>query len=671
MESASKNRTIYEFDGFQLVPGEELLLRKGEPVGLNIKSLSVLRMLVEHHGHLVTKSEIIDTVWNDSFVEESSLTKAIWTIRQALGDTSKERFIQTVPRRGYRFIFPVAVMTDRSGAFRLSDLSTAGELEADFISENGSAKANGDQNDVWTAKPTTPAEHTNGTTGKIAVSEEIHNSALPRSATKVRRSTYILLAVCVAGAVATVAILCWYGFVRIGAAKTPRSVAILPSAPINAGERNVGYERGIADALINRLSTAEGLNVRPLSAVAGYVDAPTEPLAAGRELKVDYVLASNYQLADGKIKVTSRLYNVATGQIEDAFPTRQTIGDIFAAEDAIAADIGGRVMERLGTSARAPSKSRGTDNEAAYLAYLQGMYLLDRQNPGGENNDPSPIEFFDRAVNLDPHYARAWAAKAMAHNYAALPEPNRDSEHHQKAREAVDRARSIDPNESLVYSALCHQRLFDDWNYAAAEQAGRRAVELDPASAFARSEYATVLTSRGRNDEAIDHLKKAMEMAPASFRVQASYANTLFMARRYQEAETQYKAMVDLKPDRSATYSWLIRVMEAQNKETEAVDWTVKLMIALNKGDEAIQRYKDAYESSGYRGALLERVNSGIMPVHAYVYLGDRDKAFAALEENYRRRNYNLAVYGIVDPVYDPLRGDPRWADLISRIQKN
>src|SRR4051794_5689979 len=191
MESASKNRTIYEFDGFQLVPGEELLLRKGEPVGLNIKSLSVLRMLVEHHGHLVTKSEIIDTVWNDSFVEESSLTKAIWTIRQAFGDTSKERFIQTVPKRGYRFIFPVAVMTDRSGAFRLSDLSTAGKLEADFISENGAAKANGDQNDVWTAKPPTPAEHTNGTTGKIAVSEEIRNSALPRSATKVRRSTYI------------------------------------------------------------------------------------------------------------------------------------------------------------------------------------------------------------------------------------------------------------------------------------------------------------------------------------------------------------------------------------------------------------------------------------------------------------------------------------------------
>src|SRR5262245_43884749 len=106
MELAPNNRVIYEFGGFRLVPSEDLLLRDGERISLNIKSYGVLKILVERHGHLVTKSELIDTIWEDAFVEEGSLTKAIWTIRQALGDTSKERFIQTIPRRGYRFIAP-------------------------------------------------------------------------------------------------------------------------------------------------------------------------------------------------------------------------------------------------------------------------------------------------------------------------------------------------------------------------------------------------------------------------------------------------------------------------------------------------------------------------------------------------------------------------------------
>ena len=137
MESVAKNGTIYEFDGFRLVPGEELLLRNGEPIPLNIKSFAVLKILVERHGHLVSKSEIIDTVWEGMFVEEGSLTKAIWLIRQALGDTSKERFIQTVPRRGYRFVFPVSIVTNGSGAFRLSELSQSGEVSTEYTVQNG------------------------------------------------------------------------------------------------------------------------------------------------------------------------------------------------------------------------------------------------------------------------------------------------------------------------------------------------------------------------------------------------------------------------------------------------------------------------------------------------------------------------------------------------------
>jgi DNA-binding winged helix-turn-helix (wHTH) protein len=118
MGSVEKNGTIYEFDSFQLIPGEDLLLRHGEAVPVNHKAFRVLCLLIERNGHLVSKSEIMETVWQDAFVEEGSLTKSIWTIRNALGDTSKERFIQTIPKRGYRFVFPVSVITDRPGAYR-------------------------------------------------------------------------------------------------------------------------------------------------------------------------------------------------------------------------------------------------------------------------------------------------------------------------------------------------------------------------------------------------------------------------------------------------------------------------------------------------------------------------------------------------------------------------
>lgn len=649
MESPGKNGTIYEFGEFRLIPGENLLLRNGEPVALNPKAFSVLTLLVERNGHLIDKSEILDLIWEDSFVEEGSLSKAVWFVRHALGDTSKERFIQTVPRKGYRFVFPVERVTNLSGAFRVSDIPGFDNGDAFFNGEKKS-KTNGAASEASVVVQENP------------LAEDVDTRK--RKSLLSRRAAFAV----VAGIVVVTVFLGYYGFVRISSAHSPRSIIVLPVSPINAVENEQLYEIGIAESLINNLSSAEGLVVKPLAAVRDY-DSPKDPIAVGREQKADYVLVSNYQVAGEKIKVTSLLYNVATGQVEKPFQSQQSNSDIFAAQDAIATEIGSRVMERLGTFARAPSKKRGTYNEQAYVAYNQGMYLLDRQNPGRDSKESSPLEFLDMAVSLDPNYARAWAGKALAHSYAALPETDRNSEHHRKAREALETALYLDPNEALAYSVLCHQRLFDDWDYSGAEEAGRHAVELDPTSPFARSEYAAVLTSRGRDAEALDQLKTAMDMQPTSFRILSYYANALFMARRYDEASEQYKRLIDLKPDRTATYSWLIRVMEVQGRDEEAFETTVKLMSLSGKGDDAIQRYTAAYQSSGYRGALLERINLEIMKVHAYVALGDKDHAFEALEDNYKKRNYYLAVFGVVDPLYDPLRGDPRWADLLQRIQ--
>ena len=141
------------------------------------------------------------------------------------------------------------------------------------------------------------------------------------------------------------------------------------------------YEIGIADALINRLGSTKGLVVRPLSATRRYADVGQDPLAAGREQQVDYVLASNYQLAAGKIRITAQLLHVTSGQIEETYKSEKDAGDVFAMEDAIAAEIGNLLQARFATTSSTQAAKRGTSNEEAYLHYLQGMYLLDKEKP--------------------------------------------------------------------------------------------------------------------------------------------------------------------------------------------------------------------------------------------------------------------------------------------------
>ena len=180
---------------------------------------------------------------------------------------------------------------------------------------------------------------------------------------------------------------------------------------MNTADRNVLYEIGIADSLINRLSSVEGFTIRPLSSVRSYADAPMDPISAGREQKVDYVLASNYQVADGKIKVTAQLYNVASGKVDDTFQSQQDIANVFSAQDAIAADFGKRLIERFNASTTRPTKARGTNNEEAYRLYQQAMYLIDKRRP---ENSKKALDYLEQAVALDPNYAQAWAGKAVA-----------------------------------------------------------------------------------------------------------------------------------------------------------------------------------------------------------------------------------------------------------------
>jgi len=637
-------KEIYEFGGFRLDVDERVVERlDGVPTtALPDKTFETLVALLRRRGSLVTKDELLQQVWPDTIVEENNLGKRVHVLRQFLGEAENGKgFIETVRGYGYRFVGVVKVV-EVSGSGLPETLRSTEEETLPNLS--GTAGKNGSGGNI----PLPPSE--------LVVDEA--SAATPRA------SKRNLLILCAALLIITTGFFGYLGLVQ----RDPlsRSLAILPAAPINTAERNDLFDIGIADSLINNLASADELTVRPLSTVKEYAGSNIDPIEVGRQHRVDYVLAANYQISGGRIKVTSQLFDVAKGRIQETFQSQQDVSDVFAAQDAIAADFGNKLMTLFGVSRNHPVRGRGTANEEAYRAYVQGMYLLDTRNKVA-------LEYLEKAVSLDPAYAQAWAGKALAHDQEAI---SRYDENYSKALEAIKIALARDPNQSDAYSALCRGRLYFEWDPASAEEACLRAIELNRTSTIARQKYAAFLGATGRGDEAISQIKIAEDLEPISYVNQVYFANTLYLNRRFEEAVVQYKALIDLKPDRIPPYNWFIRALEAQGNKKEAFDWFIKSLIIERKDEEFVQRFRAVYEQSGYDGVLVERIktlerDNPFRKAGLYARIGDKDNAFEMLEKCYQQRAWQVAVLLHVEPQLDSLRDDPRYHDLLRRVKES
>lgn len=448
-----------------------------------------------------------------------------------------------------------------------------------------------------------------------------------------------------------------------------KSIAVLPLKPINTANRDEIYEIGIADSLILKLSSMKGFIVRPLSATRKYADIGQDPIAAGREQQVDYVLASNYQLADGKIRITAQLFNVASGQIEETYKGEKDAASLFAMQDAIAGEVGNILLARFATTSSSPAAKRGTTNEEAYRLYLQGRYIFEN----GENFEAiRAVEAFEQAVRLDPNYALAWAGKARAHSSFASSGRYTDiQEHYQKSIEAINKALALDENLAEAHVALCGYKMNYEYDFNGAERECKRAIELDPNSSSAHGNYADYLTSRGRFDEAIAEMKIARDIEPASLIREVTEGINFLHARRYEEAVTRFKRVIAMNEDFGAAYPFLYTALSFQGKFDEAFEWYMKLHDA---DKETIRSLRTIYKESGWRGILQVRVKSFEEGDLAYYWgagfnaqVGNKDKAFEYLEKAYQRRESRL-VQLQVDPRFDALRDDPRFDELLRRI---
>ena len=318
------------------------------------------------------------------------------------------------------------------------------------------------------------------------------------------------------------------------------------------------------------------------------------------------------------------------------------------------------------------SAKSGTTNREAYRLYLHGMYLANKRNLADAQK---AVEALQRAVELDPNYAQAWAGLAYAHRTISLYSAVSTHETYQKSIAAINKALAIDENLSEAHSALCENKYLYEWDFGGAELECKRAIELDPNSAQAHEIFSRYLMGRGRHNEAIAESETAIDLEPASRFIHRNYGRALFYARRYREAEEEFKRVLAMDQNYVSTYSYLTSALALQGKEAEAYDWFKKFLAYRKADQETVQVFEKAFQTSGWRGIWrewLKRIDTvgGISFDRALfnAELGNKDEAFKYLENIYQQRGIWM-TYLRVEPRLDPLRDDPRFQDLLRRVE--
>jgi DNA-binding winged helix-turn-helix (wHTH) protein/Tfp pilus assembly protein PilF/TolB-like protein len=680
---------IYEFESFRLDPANRLLTRAGKEVALPGRAFDALLLLVRRPGGLLTKDELMASVWSGSFVEESNLTVAMSTLRRALGeDPQDRRFIQTVARQGYRFIAEVRELQEpvrRATAMAAAEEMPAKTMSAETISAMAtSAKA---------APEVGPASEDSGATRlpdspAPIVAESSARVAVEGAKAKSTRAETRLQAWVLGGVVAGLVLALVVGWRLLLKPREPlRSLAVLPfvvdgSSPNSAGNSapNDFVLLGMTDAMVARL---EGeLVVRPISSVLRYSGAaPVVPAAAGREQGVDAVLTGVLEEASGATVLRLRLIRVSDGLTlwQDSFRAgsnnlpqlEQSAGNAVAHE-----------LESLGATAnRTPSAANAAltrANDPAYQLYLRGRYFWNRRTVDGLRKS---ADYFRQAIDADPNYAPAYAG--LADSYALLAsfsvEPG--SSANADARSAAFSAIHLDPTLAEPHASLGMIYFFTDWNFAAAEQEFEQAIRLNPNYATAHHWYALDLAAMGRFPQALYEIHLAQKLDPLSLIIGTNVGWIEYLARDYVSAQRDLQRVLELDPNFARARTRLGMVEMATGENAAAVTDLTQAVALSGDEDPWVEGLLGDAEARAGDKAGARRILATIEKRSASQYvpptssalvllgLGRRADAVAALGRAVDDHSTSM-VYGRVDPSFDSLRSDASFEAVLTRIKR-
>lgn len=661
---SSPEKRVYEFGPFRLDPAEHVLLRDGEAVPLRPKEFDVLLALVGNHRHVLTKEELLETVWPNQFIEEGNLNRQISTLRRVLGDTSDEpQYVQTVPKVGYRFVASVREIVARDAVVvelrdQSSDLVIERHTVARIVTEEDEAK------DVRDLEPV------------------FEPAALLTTGKKERRiSRTQRLALSIAGVllVSLTLALVYSRNLRkpreTNAAPVVRSLAVLPFKPIGTADDDEYLGLGMADALITKLSGIREINTRPTSAVRKYGAKDQDPVAAGRELGVEAVIEGSVQRLGDQVRVTVQLISVRDRAPVWAEKFDEPYTNIFAVQDRISEQVAQALRVSVSSAEKELLTKHYTENSEAYQLYLKGRYFWNKRTGDGLKKG---ISYFNEAVEKDPSYALAYAG--LADSYSLLSDYNElpPKQAYPQARKAVMRALELDEQLAEGHATLAFINTTYDWDWLGAEREYRRAIELNPNYETAHQWYAEYLSGMGRHEEALAEIRRAKEINPVSLIINAVEAWILYHARQYDAAIAQGQKVVEMDPNFAEVYEYLKRSYDQKGMFKEAIS-ARQMRRRLGGFDAemtpALREAATATSARVYWQKRLEQemeeskreLNTAFDMAEIYAQLGEKDRAFTWLVKAYEER-YFMMMYLKVAPNLDPLRSDPRFADLLRRV---
>jgi len=457
------------------------------------------------------------------------------------------------------------------------------------------------------------------------------------------------------------------------------SIAVLPFKVLTQPTENTGDEYlgiGLADALITRLSNVRRLVVRPTSSVLRYRGVAVDPLVAGRDLHVDYVVDGSLRRVGERLRVTAQLMNVAEGVTSWAEQFDEESKDVLQIEDSISERVTTALLPQLTGDERVQLSKRGTENPEAFESYLRGRY---HWNTYTESGLARAIECYNHAIKLDPNYALAYSGIADYYNWLGVFGVKPFSECSAAAKEAAQKAVDLDPSAAEAYSALGFATVTHDFDWSVAEADHRRAIEINPNYATGHHWYSFHLQMTGRFDDALREVLRARELDPLSPSVVQALAWCYYQARRFDDSIETYENMLEVAPDFAyglVTYAWTLR---GAGRAEEAVAVSEKALQLSGGGQFFVSGLGQSYAAAGRvddaRAALrrLKEISARayVSPYHTaliHLHLGEYEKALVLLKKAYEL-NEGWLVWMGVEPAWDVVRSDPAFEDLLSKTR--
>lgn len=631
------------------------LRKHGLRLKLSEQPFQVLAMLLEKPGEIITREELRRRLWPcDTFVDfDHGLNNAVMRLREVLGDSSENpRFIETLPRKGYRFIAPVEFISTPHS----SDPSSP-ELRHPLGASQGAR-------DSHAAPPA-------GGRSSVATGRS-RRLSLPR-----------ILVVSLGGVAILVPlfVITVYYARGIDASKTRTervpSLVVLPLENLSGDKEQDYFADGMTDDLTANLAKIRSLRVISRSTAMAYKGTRKPLSQIARELKVDAVVEGTVLRAGERVRITAELVQVSTDHHLWADTYESPLGDVLALQNRVSSAI----VDEIRLNLRAEDKERLAKNPAvnpgAYENYLKGRYYWNKRS---EEGFTKAIAYFEEATHQDPQYALAYAGLADCYGVigstiiGSVPA----AEAAPKAKAAAIRALELDPSLAEAETSLATAKFNYDWDWPGAAAGFKQAIELNPSYATAYQRYSLYLAAMGRFQDSLEQINKARELDPLSISINWSLGWRLYLARQYDRAIEQLRNTADMDPSYELPHLVLGQAYEQKGDYARALQ-ELQRAVELSRGSALMRSgLAHGYALAGNRGQaerllselLAKSSKQYVSPYYiAIIYTGlsENQKAMDWLETAYADRSNGL-VFLRVDPELDSLRSSLRFKALQAKL---